>query len=44
VLQDQLSATFQVNTVGTASGDATITASRGASQQTAVLHVDNLGT
>ena len=44
VLQDQLSATFQVTTVGTASGDATITASRGASQQTAVLHVDNLGT
>jgi hypothetical protein len=44
VPQDQLSATFQVATVGTTSGDATITASRGASQQTAVLHVNNLGT
>ena len=44
VPQDQLSATFQVTTVGTTSGDATITASRGSSQQTAVLHVNDLGT
>jgi hypothetical protein len=44
VPQDQLSATFQVSTLGTASGDATITASRGASQHQAVLHVNNLGT
>ncbi len=44
VPQDQLSASFQVNTAGTANGDATITASRGASQRTAVLHVNNLGT
>ena len=44
VAQDQLSATFQVTTVGTTRGDATIIASRGDSQQTAVLHVNDLGT
>jgi trimeric autotransporter adhesin len=44
VPQDQLSTTFQVSTLGTASGDATITASRGVSQRQAVLHVNNLGT
>ncbi len=44
VPQDRLSANFPITTLGTASGDATITATRGPSQQTAVLHVDNLGT
>ncbi len=44
VPQGQLSTTFQVTTLGTASGDATITASRGSSQHQAVLHVNNLGT
>jgi hypothetical protein len=44
VPQGQLSTTFQVTTLATASGDATITASRGSSQHQAVLHVNNLGT
>jgi hypothetical protein len=47
VPQDQLTATFQISTAGTASGDVTITGSAqsgaGGPQQ-AVLHVDNLGT
>jgi hypothetical protein len=44
VPEDQLSTTFQVTTAGAASGDATITATHGSSQQQAVLHVSNLGT
>jgi hypothetical protein len=44
VPQGELSTSFDVTTDGTASGDATITATRGSSQQQAVLHVNNLGT